>query len=140
MNTVRQTLPSLRFAAIASALFLGSCAATVSGTFEPACIAYEGDRIVLSDGRFEWNRFTDVVNIDDDGNRVDPFPDYPKVGRFVRDGDRLTWITDDGSALGERYLLDYRGRTYLLTYDQNEAVLDGEQMPACALVLAESGG
>ena len=112
----------------------------MEGMFEPACIAYEGDRVSLSDGRFEWQRFTDAVAVDDDGNRIDPFPGYPKTGRFEQDGERLSWDTDDGSTLDERYLLEHRGRTYLLTWDQNEAVLDGEEMPACALVLVNADG
>lgn len=140
VNTKRLDIRKLPFAAITGALLLGGCAGSVSGTFEPACIAHEGDRIVLSDGRFEWHRFTDVVNVDEAGNRMDPFPAYPKAGTYRRDGDKLILEASDGSALGERYLLDYRGRTYLLTYEQNEAVLDGEPMPACALVLAGDGG
>ncbi len=122
---------------LAAAALLSACGSMVSGVFEPACIAYEGDRISMAGGRFEWDRFTDAVPIDADGNTMDPFPDYPKSGRILVDGDKLLLNADDGTALGERYLLEYRGRTYLLTYEQNEAVLDGEDMPACALVLAD---
>lgn len=120
---------------VAIAGLLAGCASSIEGVFEPACIAYEGDRVALADGRFEWDRYTDAIAIDEDGNPIDAFPGYPKSGRFQQDGERLTWNSDDGSELGERYLLEYRGRTYLLTWDQNEAVLDGEEMPACALVL-----
>lgn len=120
-----------------TALFSG-CGSFIEGVFEPACIAYEGDRIAMSGGRFEWQRFTDAVPIDADGNTMDPFPDYPKSGRVLVDGARLLLNADDGTAIGERYLLEYRGRTYLLTYDQNEAVLDGEDMPACALVRVDA--
>jgi len=123
-----------------TALLLGGCASHLEGVFEPACIAYEGDRIKLGSGRFEWDRFTDAIPIDEDGNRLDPFPGYPKTGQVVQEEERLTWNADDGSAIGERYLLDYRGRTYLLTWEQNEAVLDGEEMPACALVLVNDDG
>lgn len=111
------------------------CGSMVEGVFEPACIAYEGDRISLAGGRFEWDRFTDAVPIDIDGNAMDPFPEYPKSGRVLVDGAKLLLNADDGTSIAERFLLDYRGQTYLLTYDQNEAVLDGEDMPACALVL-----
>ena len=116
---------------------LTGCASGPEGVFEPACIAHAGDRIELSKGRFEWDRFTDAVAVDDDGNRVDPFPGYPKTGSFETDGEKVMWSADDGSALDERYLLDYRGRTWLLSYDENEAVLDGEAIPDCALALAD---
>ncbi len=122
---------------VLAASCLAACASGPEGVFEPACIAYAGDRIELSKGRFEWDRFTDAVTVDDEGNRIDPFPGYPKTGSFETDGEKVSWIADDGSALDERYLLDYRGRTWLLSYEQNEAVLDGEAMPDCALVLAE---
>ena len=132
---VRQRVPYM-ISGLAASLLVG-CASTMQGTFEPACIAYEGDRVALSEGRFEWQRFTDAVAVDQDGNRIDPFPGYPKTGRFEQDGERLSWDADDGSTIDERYLLEHRGRTYLLTWDQNEAVLDGEEMPACALVLVD---
>jgi len=119
-----------------AALGLAACASGPEGVFEPACIAHAGERITVGDGRFEWDRFTDAVSVDDDGNRIDPFPGFPKTGRYRADDEKLTWIADDGTALDDRYLLEFRGRTYLLTYDQNEAVLDGGDMPACALVLS----
>ena len=90
----------------------------------------------MADGRFEWDRFTDAVSVDDDGKVIDPYPGYPKTGRYRADDEKLTWIADDGTDFEERYLLEYRDRTYLLTYDQNEAVLAGEPVPACALVLS----
>lgn len=111
----------------------------MSGTFEPACIAHAGDRIVLADGRFEWDKFTDAIEIDDDGNRIDPFPGFPKTGSFDKDGDKLTWSADDGAPLDSRYLVEYRGETYLLTWDQSEAFGDGEPFPACALKLDDNG-
>ncbi len=124
-----------------AAMLLTACASSPEGVFEPACIAYSGDRIELGrglgKGRFEWDRFTDAVSVDNEGNRIDPFPGYPKAGRFETDGERVSFRADDGTALDERYLLDHRGRTWLLSYEQNEAVLDGEAMPNCALVLTD---
>jgi hypothetical protein len=123
------------------ASLLAACASGPEGVFEPACMAHAGDRIEfggeLGKGRFEWDRFTDVVSVDGAGNRIDPFPGYPKTGNFEIDGVKVSWTTDDGAALAERYLLDYRGRTWLLSNEQNEAVLDGEAMPECALVLKD---
>lgn len=122
-------------------MLLTGCANGPEGVFSPACIAHAGDRIEFGGehgkGRFEWDRFTDAVSVDRDGNRIDPFPDYPKTGSFEIDGEKVSLEADDGSTLAERYLLDYRGRTWLLSYEQNEAVLDGEAMPNCALVLED---
>ena len=144
MNPSCRTNVFLRAILALAALATAGCASGPEGVFEPACIAYSGERIELGQqhgkGRFEWDRFTDAVSVDAEGNRVDPFPGYPKTGSFVADGEKLTWTSDDGAALDERYLLDYRGRTWLLSYEQNEAVLDGEPMPDCALVLREASG
>jgi hypothetical protein len=122
------------------ALGLAACASGPEGVFEPACLAHAGDRIELRDGRFEWNRFTDEVSVDDEGNRIDPFPGYPKSGRVEIEGDRLSWVADDGTAFDDRYLLEHRGRTWLLSDEQHQGVLDGEPMPACALVLNDGAG
>lgn len=123
------------------ASLLAACASGPEGVFEPACIAHAGERIEfggeLGKGRFEWDRFTDAVSVDGAGNRIDPFPGYPKTGTFDIDGEKVSWTADDGTELAERYLLDYRGRTWLLSYEQNKAVLDGEEMPDCALVLKD---
>lgn len=128
MNVQRLSL----FAATAT---LAACASTVDGVFEPACIAYEGDTIEMVDGRFEWRRFTDQVMVDDDGNRIDPFPDYPIAGKYSVKGERVTFVPDGSAAPRERYLLEYRQALYLLSYDENEAALDTDIIPSCALRL-----
>lgn len=127
-----------RMSIFAAAVTLASCASTVDGLFEPACIAYEGDTIELVDGRFEWRRFTDQVTVDDDGNTVDPFPDYPIAGTYSVNKDRVTFVPDGNAASRERYLLEYRQALYLLTYDENEAALDTDIIPSCALKLKTS--
>lgn len=109
----------------------------LSGSFEPACIAYAGETISLDDGRFEWDKFTDAISIGEDGEPIDPYPGFPKTGRYDRDGEKITWYADDKASLDARYLLEHRNRTYLLTWEQNEAVLNGEDMPTCALRLVE---
>ena len=120
------------------ATFLSACSDEIDGTYEPACIAYAGDRVVLAEGRFEWHKFTDEVRLDKAGERIDPFPGYPKSGSFEMGRyDQLVFSADDGSELGDRYPMEYRDHIYLLSYDDNEAVLDGEDMPNCALRLVE---
>lgn len=124
-----------RLSLLAAALSLASCASTMGGQFEPACIAYEGDSIEMVEGRFEWRRFTDQVMIDDDGNKIDPFPDYPISGTYTVQGKRVTFVPDGNAETRERYLLEYRQALYLLTYEENEAALDTDIIPSCALVL-----
>ncbi len=36
------------------------------GTYSPACIAYAGSKINLTDGQFVWEKFSDSVVVDDD--------------------------------------------------------------------------
>lgn len=136
MNAKKITA-TLQAAVLAAAAGLAACATAPDGVFEPACIAYSGERIELDDGRFEWNRFTDAVAVDDDGNRIDPFPGFPKRGRYETDGNQIRWLADDGTTLSERYLVEHGNRMWLLSYEQNEAFLAGEPMPACALALAD---
>lgn len=121
---------------IAVICLLGACS-SLEGVFQPACIAYEGDRVRLTEGRFEWQKFTDQRSIDEHGNVVDPFPGYPKHGQFEVSDARVSFTADDATPIDDRYLLEHRNRLYLLTWDQNEAVLNGEGMPTCALRLAD---
>lgn len=121
------------FAAISTLIACSS----LEGMFEPACIAYEGDKIRLTDGRFEWQKFTDQKMLDEHGEVVDAFPGYPKLGRYEQSDLQVRFFADDGSQLDDRYLFHDQQRVYLLTWEQNEAVLNGGRLPACALRLAD---
>ena len=83
---------------------LGACASKYDGFYEPACIAHAGDRITLHKGRFEWQRFTDEIRVDDSGKVIEPFPDFPKTGRYELDDNRIELVTDDG-AFGDNHQL-----------------------------------
>lgn len=124
----------IRIAIVCATLLLSACAST-EGIFEPACIAYEGDRIELRDGRFEWDRFTDVRNVDANGNVIDPFPEYPKSGRYDITAGQLQLETDAGERLPDHFLLKHDGQPYLLSEEQHELFLESGQMPDCALRL-----
>jgi hypothetical protein len=99
--------------------------------------AYEGDRIELSDGRFVWTRFTDERLVDEQGNVIDPFPEYPKLGKYELREDQLILRTDDGTLLTSRYLMKHAGHHYLLTSEQRDVFHDGDTMPECALHLID---
>ena len=119
-------------------LLLAACA-NHEGTYEPACVAYEGDRIELRAGRFEWQRFTDQRTVDSDGNLVEPFPGYPKIGAYSIDAERLEFVTNDDVRLADWYLVKHAGEHYLLSNEQHESFLDAHEMPDCSLRLTHPG-
>jgi len=110
------------------------------GTFLPACVAYAGDKITLTDGQFTWEKFTDERVIGDDGEIVDPFPGYPLQGSFRIDRRTLHLESASGEQLPTMHLHKHEGHRYLLT-DDEFAALQGNGRPAdCALrLMAESG-
>lgn len=113
---------------------LGGCAASIDGIYRPDCPAFEGDVVTLEAGEFVWDRFTDAVEIDPRGNRIDPFPDYPIRGRYSRVGKRLELTADDGRALEP--LFTHRERdstTYLLTADEHRSLIESGLRKPCAL-------
>ena len=102
---------------LALVALLSGCKA-VDGVYMPDCVAFEGNRITLSGGEFIWEKFSDQVIVDDDGNVINQFPDYPRVGTYrVRGQDlELNFAADDAvetMQIHERY-----GRLSLLTADE----------------------
>ena len=105
----------------------------VSGVFEPACMAFEGDRLEFSGRRFVWDRFTDERRIDAAGREIDPFPDFPKAGRVQARAGRVHFYPDSGDPIDTHYLLKRGSQTYLLTHEQRRNVMSGAAIPDCAL-------
>lgn len=105
------------------------------GVYEPDCIAYEGDKIYFAEGQFKWERFTDAINIGDDGNPIDPFPDFPREGTYRIDGENVYMSDQSGVALDHMYLHEIKGRYYLLTEDQDYARDSEGELAKCVLVL-----
>ena len=68
--------------------------ADVAGTYQPSCVAFEGSTIELADNRFTWDKFTDEVEVDDEGNAIDPFPGFPVRGCYTVDQDVVYLLTD----------------------------------------------
>ena len=120
---------------IVLALLVTACASH-EGLYEPACIAYEGSRIDLKDGRFEWRRFTDERVVDEDGTIVNPFPGFPKSGTYRMDAGRLQLVTDAGLRLEDWFAVLHEKQHYLLTARQHDAFLKSGELPGCALRLA----
>jgi len=120
-------------AAIACLLALGGCN-SLDGEFLPDCTAFEGDRIVIDGDAYLWDRFTDTREVDAGGNVLEPFPDYPKRGRLVADGDRLSFRDTAGTEIGSWYV-HRRGETVaLLDPRQHRALQAHGEWPGCPLV------
>jgi hypothetical protein len=105
------------------------------GTYAPGCMAYAGDKITLSDGSFVWEKFTDAVVVDDDGNVVNQFPGFPSQGRYQIDGQIVQMNTTAGDALDNMYLQESGGKRYLLTEDEFAAWEQTGKREDCTLQL-----
>lgn len=128
--------PFRLLAAAAIACLLPACA-TYEGTYAPDCIAYAGDRIKLDGGRFVWDKFTDQVLVDDAGRRIDPFPEYPVLGRYRIEGERVIFDSYTGEELPDMYLRSDGRRSWLLTAEQFERWHGTDTPPDCPLILGD---
>jgi len=129
------TIRNVAVGLAACTLLLAGCRAH-EGTFRPACIAFEGHVVEFENGRFEWSRFTDERIVNDAGRVIEPFPNYPKTGRYERDGNKLSLTEDSGESLDDWYLLQHDGDLYLLTYEEHEAFLGEKFLDNCSLKLS----
>lgn len=113
------------------------CAAdtNIAGAYVPSCVAYEGNTIELSEGRFTWDKFTDEVTVDEDGNELDPFPGFPVRGTYVVEDDVVRLTTDVGELAGEMHLVHRPDQVYLLTGEEFESWKQDGTVPNCALLL-----
>ena len=96
---------------------LSGCKA-VDGVYMPDCAAFEGSRITLSGGEFIWEKFTDQVIVDDDGNIINQFPDYPRVGTYRVSGQDLELTFTDDDTVTTMQIHERYGRLSLLTADE----------------------
>jgi hypothetical protein len=109
--------------------------ASHDGTYTPDCIAHAGNSIKLDGGRFVWDKFTDQVLVNDAGEVVDQFPQYPLRGRYRMEGETLHFESWTGEALPAMHMRREGSRTFLLTDRQLEAWPADRQRTRCALVL-----
>jgi hypothetical protein len=105
------------------------------GTYSPDCIAYAGSNIILSDGQFIWEKFTDAVVVDEDGQIVNQFPGYPMRGSYRIEGQTVHMESAAGDAMEKMYLQRRDKRQYLLTAEQFEAWQKTGRHADCALML-----
>lgn len=120
-------------------LSLVACA-NQQGVYEPACAAYEGDRLKLAAGHFEWQRFTDERVVNESGEVVPPFPGFPKSGTYRVTEEKLQLVTDDDVRLEDWFIVDHAGQRYLLDTKQHNVFLDGGELSECALRFTAAAG
>ena len=105
------------------------------GTYSPDCIAYAGSNISLSDGQFVWEKFTDEVIVDDDGEIVNQFPGYPMRGSYRIEGQTVYMESNAGEPIEKMYVHRRDNRQYLLSAGQFEAWENTGMYADCALML-----
>ena len=98
-------------------------------------MAYAGNKITLGEGSFVWEKFTDAVVVDDDGNVANQFPGFPLQGRYEIDGQIVQMNTAAGDSLDKMYLQESSGQRYLLTEDELAAWEQSGKRDDCALRL-----
>ena len=121
-------------AASVAAVFLFGCVSH-DGTYSPDCIAYAGSNISLNDGQFVWEKFTDEVVVDENGEVVNQFPGYPMRGSYRIDGQAVYMESDAGEAMEKMYLHRQDNRQYLLTAEQFEVWEKTGKYADCMLML-----
>ena len=128
-----------RIGAITATCVLACSCVSHEGTYSPGCIAFEGSHVQLIGGQFTWEKFTDQVVLDNDGNTVNQFPDYPKSGLYRIDGQTVYLETDAGESMQDMHLHRHGDRHYLLTDEQLQAWKQSGNYADCALTLGHSG-
>lgn len=113
---------------------------SIDGTYYPGCIAYEGSKITLRDGQFVWDKFTDQVLLDEDGNVVNPFPGFPKKGSYRIDGHVVQLTFESDGAAESLHLHRRHGDILVLTDAENTAWEATGQYQACVLTRESENG
>jgi hypothetical protein len=107
--------------------------ASYDGTYSPDCLAHAGNRITLDNGRFVWDKFTDQVLVNDAGEVVDQYPEYPLRGRYSLHGETVHFESYTGEPLPPMHLKREDNKTYLLTPKQLESWETPGTRPRCPL-------
>jgi hypothetical protein len=105
------------------------------GTYLPGCTAFAGNKITLDQGRFVWEKFTDEVVVNDDGEVIDQFPGYPLEGSYRIDGQVVHMEALSGKSLDSMYLQTSGSQHYLLTAEEFSSWEQSGKREDCALQL-----
>ena len=123
----------LVLAALVSILLFGC--KSYDGTYSPSCVAFAGNKISLNSGEFVWEKFTDLVVLDDEGNSINQFPGYPMLGTYRVEGQTLIMESAAGEAMPNMYLQEHDESLHLLTADELKSLGETGELPYCSLVL-----
>jgi len=126
---------NLRLVTITLLAALLSACPSHEGTYSPGCIAYAGSNITLNDGQFVWEKFTDALVVDDEGNVVNQFPGYPMRGSYRVEGQTVYLDPDTGGPVQRMYLHRHRDSYYLLTADELSILETTGNIADCTLQL-----
>lgn len=130
-------LQPIRRIMLLGAATLAACASH-EGRYAPACLAYTGSEILLEDGSFVWERYTDEARIDAAGNPIEPFPDFPKRGRYTVDGQTVVMTSETGQPVATMYLHRADEGYRLLTAAEQQAWESTGEYPDCVLESARA--
>lgn len=106
---------------------------SLDGDYRPDCVAFAGDEVTIAGETFTWDKFTDALRVDDEGNVIDPYPAYPKEGRLVTDGDLLRFLDAAGSEIAVRHAVPREDALVLLDAEEYEAFRETGAWPDCPL-------
>ena len=123
----------LVLAALVSILLFGC--KSYDGTYSPSCVAFAGNKISLNSGEFVWEKFTDMVVLDDEGNSINQFPGYPMLGTYRVEGQTLIMESAAGETMPNMYLQERDESLHLLTADELKSLGETGEFPYCSLVL-----
>jgi hypothetical protein len=120
---------------VLAALLAGCPTESFEGEFAPSCIALAGDTIVLNNGFFVWDKYTDAIQVDPEGNIVNPFPGFPINGTYTATDDQIVFSAESGQAPEQRFWIREGSTVYLLTRGQVGEWRSTGVLPACPLIL-----
>ena len=121
------------------AVALLSACAPHAGRYAPDCMAMAGSVVNLDGSSFVWERFTDEVRIDEGGNKIEPYPDYPKRGTYRKEGSALYLETDNGDPVATFYLHKDAESYRLLTVEEHNAWEQSGEYARCVLTRGVEG-
>ncbi len=117
---------------LGAAVLLSACAPH-AGRYVPDCTAFAGSVVSLDGSSFVWERFTDEVRVDESGNKIDPYPDYPKHGTYRKEGSALYLETNIGDPVATLYLHKDAESYRLLTVEEHNAWERSGEYARCVL-------